>query len=130
MKELKEIIQEKLKVGSKTKINQYEYQPKDKSEFTKLLNKLIKERGWEGDFNDIDTSKITDMSYLFTFGRLKFNGDISKWDVSNVEDMQFMFYESNFAGDISKWDVSNVKNMRHMFKNSPLEKNPPKWYHE
>jgi len=44
--------------------------------------------------------------------------------------MEKMFYDSKFNGDISNWDVSNVSNMGDMFKNSPLEKNPPKWYHE
>ncbi|WP_243832919.1 BspA family leucine-rich repeat surface protein [Campylobacter sp. US12a] len=40
---------------------------------------------------DIDTSKITDMSYLFFYSqRTDFSG-IEKWDVSNVENMSFMF---------------------------------------
>jgi len=147
-------IIEKLKINSKSKIHN-EYHPKDKDELMKLLDKLIKERGLEGDFNDIDTSKITDMSMLFTFSRPNFNGDISNWDVSNVKDMHFMFADTKFAGDISKWDVSNVenmnnmfygcndfdcnlndwnvkkvKNMKYMFDYSALEKNPPRWYHE
>ena len=61
----------------------------------------------------------------------KFNGDLSNWDVSNVEDMRFMFSNSSFTcenGDISKWDVSNVRDMSYMFNGTPLEKNPPKWY--
>ena len=41
-----------------------------------------------------------------------------------------MFYKSNFNGDISNWDVSNVEYMNYMFYNSPLQKNPPKWYKE
>lgn len=44
------------------------------------------------------------MSDLFYYS--EFNGDISKWDVSNVENMNSMFEESSFNGDISKWDVS------------------------
>ena len=56
------------------------------------------------------------------------NGDISNWDVSNVEDMECMFYNTKFNGDISNWDVSNVKDMDDMFYDSPLQKNPPKWY--
>ena len=39
-----------------------------------------------------------------------------------------MFSNSKFDGDISQWDVSNVEDMRSMFYKSPLEKNPPKWY--
>ena len=58
------------------------------------------------------------------FSNSLFNGDISKWDVSNVEDMYAMFSNSLFNGDISKWDVSNVKDMSDMFDGCPLEKKP------
>ena len=65
------------------------------------------------------------------FAYSKFNGDISKWDVSNVEDMSNIFYYSQFTGengDLSNWDVSNVINMLSMFKGCSLKNNPPKWY--
>ena len=45
--------------------------------------------------------------------------------------MRFMFSNSSFTGEngnISKWNVSNVYDMRYMFNGTPLEKNPPKWY--
>ena len=42
------------------------------------------------------------------FSKSQFNGDISKWDVSNVTNMGNMFSKSPFNGDISNWDVSNV----------------------
>jgi surface protein len=45
----------------------------------------------------------------------KFNGDISTWNTSKVEDMSGMFLDSNFNGDISKWDVSHVYNFWRMF---------------
>ena len=64
--------------------------PKSKDELKELLEKLIAERGNEGDFNDIDTCKITDMSKLF-YGKKGFNGDISQWDVSNVTNKDGMF---------------------------------------
>ena len=44
-----------------------------------------------------------------------FNGNISKWDVSNVTDMSYMFQQSKFNQNISKWDVSNVTIMDGMF---------------
>ena len=44
-------------------------------------------------------------------GNMKQYGDISLWDVSNVTNMNSMFYNSQFAGDISTWNVSNVTNM-------------------
>ncbi|HHP0319416.1 TPA: BspA family leucine-rich repeat surface protein [Campylobacter jejuni] len=75
---------------------------------------------------DIDTSKITDMSYLFFYSqRTDFSG-IEKWDVSNVENMSFMFHNcESFNADISSWDVSKVKYMSYMFSycknfNQPL----------
>ena len=104
----------KFKIRKSNK-SSYKYFPKTKEELQDLLNKLVNERGNEGDFNDIDTSEITDMSYLF--GTLEeFNGDISNWVVSNVTDMDSMFYECySFNQDISDWDVSNVTDIRYMF---------------
>ena len=128
MKNLKDIIQERLHINKDT-VNYYNYHPKTRDELKELVDKLIKERGKDADLNDIDTSEITDMNYMFY--RSKFNGDISNWNVSNVKRMDSMFLRSEFTGkngDISKWDVSNVKDMGAMFYNSPLEKNPPKWY--
>ncbi|EOI7704493.1 BspA family leucine-rich repeat surface protein [Campylobacter jejuni] len=65
---------------------------------------------------DIDTSKITDMSYLFENStRTDFSG-IEKWDVSSVRDMTGMFENcTSFNQDISSWDVSGVKDMSFMF---------------
>ena len=64
--------------------------PKTKAELMYIIDKTIKEQGFNCDLNFIDTSKITDMSYLFY--NVKFNGDISKWDVSKVKDMEGMFF--------------------------------------
>jgi hypothetical protein len=85
MKSLTTYINEKM-VYTKATANKikYNYHPETKEELQKLLKQLIEERENEGDFNDIDTSEITDRSYLF-YRRIKFNGNISKWDVSNVE---------------------------------------------
>jgi surface protein len=51
------------------------------------------------------------------FGRAsKFNGDLSLWDVSQVQNMYAMFYEaSSFNQDISLWNVSQVQDMSIMF---------------
>lgn len=53
------------------------------------LKKIIKDEASWHLLPDLDTSEITDMSMLFR--RSKSNGDISKWDVSNVVDMQWMY---------------------------------------
>ena len=63
------------------------------------------------------------MSWLFFVsnyhpvpGANKFDGDLSKWDVSSVRDMSLMFSRaSSFNGGISKWDVSRVTSMEKMF---------------
>ena len=132
MKQINKYILERLHINKDTgnhRNRHYNYYPTTKNELYKLIKQLIKERGDNANLNDIYTSEITDMSYIFSYS--SFNGDISKWDVSNVKDMNHMFNESEFTGengDISKWDVSNVKDMSYMFDKSPLEKNPPKWY--
>ena len=77
--------------------------PQTKRELEDLVNDLSINLG------DIDTSKITDMSWLFSYtSRTDFSG-IEKWDVSNVENMYAMFEEAtSFNADISKWDVSDI----------------------
>ena len=55
------------------------------------------------------------------FRNSRFNGDISKWDVSNVRNMNEMFYRSIFNGDISDWDVSSVYTMEDMFTKSEFD---------
>ena len=123
MKKINTYITEKLKIR-KTNKSSYKYFPKTKEELKDLLKQLIKDRGNDGDFNDIDTSKIADMSDLFK-NMPNFNGDISGWDVSNVTDMKHMFsFCGSFNQDIYNWDVSNVKYgyNENMFANCSIEK--------
>ena len=55
-------------------------------------------------------------------GCIRFNIDISSWNVSNVTNMSHMFSECKaFNKDISSWNVSNVTNMYGMFNNCPIE---------
>ena len=121
MKTIYQYITEKLKIRKSS----YKYFPKTKEELEDILKQLIEERGNEGNFNDIDTSEITDMSELFRQIDIKnFNGDISKWDVSNVTDMPWMFgFCKLFNQDISNWNISNVKYNEDMFFNCSIEEN-------
>ena len=90
--------------------------PKDKKE---LINEIrIRLDRGQYNLNDIDTSEITDMSFLFSgFDNYDLSKlDISKWDVSKVRDMHSMFaFCNNFNSDLSKWDVSKVRRMECMF---------------
>ena len=146
MKNIKNYINEKLHITSK---QQYTYHPTTKDELQEIIIKRIKKEGPECDLNDIDVYEIKDMSHLFDgaeweygntifkdfngdislwnvsnvtnmnnmfWGCIKFNCNLSNWDVSNVEDMCCMFYWcEKFNCDLSKWDVSNVENMGNMF---------------
>ena len=78
-----------------------------------IKNRL--DRG-QTNLNDIDTSKITDMSSLFYEFDFIDKIDISLWDTSNVTNMNYMFGGcARFSCDLSKWDVSKVKDMHGMF---------------
>ena len=86
--------------------------------------------GEDGNFNWIDTSKITDIHRLFGNNITNdFNGHIELWDVSNVTDMAYMFASSvKFNQDISNWDVSNVTDTTLMFWQAELFNQPiGKW---
>ena len=98
MKTLKQHIYEKLKVSKPT----YILFPKTKEELKHMIEDEISKNGNQCSLNHIDVSRITDMSGLFR--------------------------TSKFNGDISKWDVSRVQFMDNAFDHSPLENNPPKWY--
>ena len=89
MKSLTHYIQEKL-IIKKNKATNYKYFPQSKEELKAIIETRIENEGNKVDLNDIDTSKITDMSYLFD--KTDFNGDISHWDVSNVKDMNSMVF--------------------------------------
>ena len=78
-------------------------QPKTKDELKDIIEDTIKEQGNNCDLNFIDTSKITDMSYLFY--DTKFNGDISKWNVSSVENMRAMFYGCPLEDKEEFWPI-------------------------
>ena len=117
MKTINTYINEKLRLTNK---RTYTCHPKDWDELREIILQRIENEGNDCDLNDIDTSKITDMKYLFDIRDNEifedFNGDISMWDVSNVNNMHGMFYHcKNFNCDLSMWNVSNVMDMHCMF---------------
>ena len=105
----------------------YEYYPKTKQELIENINQLIKKNIY--DFNCIDTSAITNMSHLFDMSLdilIRYSVkdvyfDVSEWNVSNVTDMSYMFYDcKRFNCNLSGWDVSSVTDMYSMFYDCKL----------
>ena len=86
-----------------------------------------------GPITNWDTSKVTDMSWLFCVrlsgmsanpeydscvlpAASSFNEDIGKWTTGAVTTMRGMFnYAEAFNKDISKWNTAAVTSMRGMF---------------
>ena len=83
------------------------------------------------DISNWNVSNVEDMSFMFyKCEKLKFVGDLSDWVVSSVNDMYSMFdncKKLTSVGDLSDWDVSGVKSMKWMFNNSGIT-NIPNWY--
>ena len=128
MKSLNQYIKEKLIINKDyrdTKIAE----PKSFDELRKIIEDRYNKLGPGTkqnpiDFNDIDVSNLDSFCNdndkgIFEGTKFKYI-DISGWDVSNVELMQYMFFECSelkSVGDISNWDVSKVTNMNSMFYN-------------
>lgn len=69
----------------------------------------------------LDTSKSTDMSYMFSNAAAFNNGgspSISGWTTSKVTNMSNMFWDASaFNQPIGSWNVSGVTNMSNMLNN-------------
>ena len=119
--ELKKIIDDRyVKLGVGTEQDPIDFNDIDVSNIDSFFdNKGI----FEGtkfkyiDISDWDVSEVTDMNRMFYMCKaLKSVGNISGWDVFSVTDMSYMFYGCTyFNQNISSWDVSNVIGVSYMF---------------
>jgi surface protein len=86
-----------------------------------------------GHISGWDTSRITDMKYLFDIRSCSkishFNENINAWDVSNVTDMSHMFEGvKSFNQSLNRWNVGKVTTMEGMFHNTRAFNQPiGKW---
>lgn len=106
MKEISTYISEKLKLSG-TKVL---YHPKTKDELQDIAFDLLS-KDKNANLNVIDTSEITDMSYLFTGSRFKYklrNITITGWNTSKVTNFEWMFAGCDeFDADVSNFDFKN-----------------------
>ncbi|WP_300753027.1 BspA family leucine-rich repeat surface protein [uncultured Brachyspira sp.] len=87
-----------------------QHKPKNKEELKKLTDDDNIYLGY------IDTSLITDMSFLFKDSRRKNFDGIKNWNVPNVADMTYMFKNALFFDeDLNNWDTSNLKKILSCF---------------
>ena len=113
--------------------SEYNYHPQTKEELINNINECIDLD--EYNLNVIDVSNIKDMSKLFRYvnlDKIKEGSklDISKWNVSNVEFMNYMFCGcEKLDCDLSKWNIDKNVSMKKAFKDCNL-KNKPSWYKE
>lgn len=99
---------------------------RDEDHLRALIAKCIASDGPECDLNHLDVSRVTSMYNLFE-SEYEFNGNVSKWDTSNVEWMDGLFQETAFRGDISKWNVAKVRSMAYMFSQCPFNGDLSSW---
>ncbi len=68
---------------------------------------------------NLDTSRVTDMSYMFMGCKWLTSLDVSNFDTSNVTRTDFMFYDCRMLTslDVKNFDTSKVTNMSYMFMN-------------
>lgn len=63
-----------------------------------------------------NVSSVENMDYMFALSAIQ--DDLSQWDVSNVTSMKSMFFNALFQGDISMWEVGRVRTMNAMFESN------------
>lgn len=70
------------------------------------------------DLTNLDTSNVTNMTYMFHWCNLLTDLDLSNFDTSNVTNMAFMFYhcEALTSLDLSSFNTSKVTDMSYMFQ--------------
>ena len=111
MKNLDQYILESLKGYKPGTLKSKEQLPENCKEY--FCNKKVN----VDDIENLDTSNVTNMYNMF--GYAKFNSDsldLSSWDVSNVEDMSYMFLSSNIKRlDLSNWDTSSLEYINNIF---------------
>merc|ERR1711957_719715 len=81
-----------------------------------------------GDISNWDVSNVNNMFETFG-GATSFNSPLGKWNTANVEYMEVMFYgASSFDQDVSSWNIEKVESFYQMFYDAEsFNQNLCKW---
>ena len=76
---------------------------------------------------NLDTSNITDMSYMFGDNQISDLSPLSNWNTGNVTNMNGMFSNNQISNlsPLSNWNTENVTNMKYMFSDNQISNLSP-----
>ena len=92
-----------------------------------LFNRSL--NNWERNEDPNNTStlrNVTNMYGIFGYNN-NFNSEIGKWNVSNVTDPRFMFYETSFNKSLNDWDTTNWLSAVSIFNRARQFNQPINW---
>ena len=119
MKQLKQFISEALKINSKSKVVKTKHKVETKDELIGIIkDRYNKSTNRKLDCSDLDVSNVTDFSEIFKNCRKIETIDISGWDISNADSLEYMFASCNslyYIIGLSDLDVSKVNYFDYMF---------------
>ena len=72
------------------------------------------------DISKWDTSNVTNMNKMFENCESLYYMDLSQWNLINVTTIKYMFCNCKSLkdlGDLSGWNTNNITNMSHLFEN-------------
>merc|ERR1719232_585804 len=72
-------------------------------------------KSFNADLSKWKVSRVTSMKYMFLVAK-QFNSHLSGWDVGNVVTMENMFDSAEqFNSNVSGWNIGNMIDMKYMF---------------
>ena len=114
---------ERLKFAFRDCINLYRNDPQDTPDLSDVKNMegMFRNAGSNitpniiiSNIENWDVSNVVDINHLF-YGT-SFNQDLSNWDVSKVTNFSYMFFNCFYNQPIGNWNVSNAIRMKGMFE--------------
>lgn len=81
---------------------------------------------FNGAIGNWDVSQVTQFNFAF-YQASNFNQPLADWDVSNGQQFDFMFDNTAFNQPIGNWNTSNALDMQGMFTNGDFNQNIDSW---